>query len=187
MQITVKAFNYIACVFLTLSSAWVSAGEDKLGIELKDLDRLLKSSSENMIFIDVRDPVEIMFTGFTDAVDSNIPYQMVDRTRWNEKKGVFMMNMNANFAEEVKTLLKKKGLTKDARIVTMCRSGSARGKPSAEYLKKNGFSGAQYLINGFQGSSIKKGDHQGMRVKNGWQNSGMPWQKKANPKKIYRN
>jgi rhodanese-related sulfurtransferase len=181
-----EIFKYVGVFFLALYSTWAVASGEKYGVELKDLDALLKSSSEQMIFIDVRDPVEIMFTGFTDAVDSNIPYQTVDRTTWNEKKGVFMMRKNPNFVADVEALLKQKGLNKDAQIVTMCRSGSARGKPSAEFLRDNGFPGAQYLIHGFQGSSTKKGDHKGMRVKNGWQNSGMPWQKKPNPEKIYR-
>jgi rhodanese-related sulfurtransferase len=186
MTLHAMILRCIGLALLALSSTLASAAGEKHGIELKELDALLKSSSDQIIFIDVRDPVEIMFTGFTDAVDSNIPYQTVDRNTWNEKKGVFMMRVNPNFVADVEALLKQKGLSKDAQIVTMCRSGSARGKPSAEFLRENGFAGAQYLIHGFQGSSTKKGGHMGMRVKNGWQNSGMPWQKKPNPEKIYR-
>jgi rhodanese-related sulfurtransferase len=184
MKIAVSAAGSLVCFCLVLFSMQATA--DPYGIELEELDGLLKNAPEEFIFIDVRDPVEIMFTGFTDAVDRNIPFQMVDRTRWDEKKGVFVMVQNPEFALQVEALLREKGLSKDSRIVTMCRSGSARGKPSAEFLRGNGFSGARYLINGFQGSSSKEGDHKGMRVSNGWQNSGMPWQKKPNPLKIFR-
>lgn len=176
--------NYFLGVFLLLVSAMGNA--ESQGIELSELHNLIQTDPDKLLFIDVRDPVEIMFTGFTDTVDANVPFRLVDRTKWNNKKGVFSMPLNPSFVKEVEEQLKQKGLGKDALIVTMCRSGSARGKPSAEYLKRHGFSDARYLVNGFQGAAIKKGELKGLRVQNGWQNSGMPWQKKANPEKIYR-
>lgn len=187
MQIASQIAKYLASVILVLFSAWAAADESNIGIELKALDELLANSADEIIFIDVRDPVEIMFTGFTDAVDLNIPFRLVDRSRWNEKKGVFMMNLNPEFTKQVSALLETKGLNKDSVIVTMCRSGSARGKPSAEYLRKQGFTNARYLVNGFQGDASKEGKFKGLRVTNGWQNSGMDWQKKPNPLKIYKN
>lgn len=187
MNLLTRIFKFISYAVLVCCSVMASASDKEFGIQLMDLDALLKRDADQMIFIDVRDPVEIMFTGFTDHVDLNIPYQTVDRTTWNEKKGVFMMTKNPNFVKEVEAMLKHKGLNNNARIVTMCRSGSARGKPSAEYLRENGFPNALYLVHGFQGSSTKEGEHKDLRVQNGWQNSGMPWQKKPNPKKIYRN
>jgi len=44
----------------------------------------------------------------------------------------------------------------------------------------------KYVDNGFQGGSVKEGKYKGLRVKEGWQNSGLPWTFKANPEKIYR-
>lgn len=184
MQPLLKGFRYFIYVWLTVVSSTAMA--DRYGIELDELDELLKNSPDQIVFIDVRDPVEIMFTGFTDAVDKNIPFLLVDRSRWNDKKGVFMMELNPLFGSQVDTLLKEKGLTKTAQVITMCRSGSARGKPSAEFLREHGFSGARYLVNGFQGDSTKEAEHKGLRIENGWQNSGRPWQKKPNPMKIYR-
>lgn len=32
-----------------------------------------------ILLVDVRDPVEIMFTGFSDVVDINVPYMTVNR------------------------------------------------------------------------------------------------------------
>ena len=192
MTLASSLLKYLTCFLLVFSSTWVLAGNEstdetsKPGIELQVLDNLLQTSADNMLFIDVRDPVEIMFTGFTDAVDANIPFLLVNRAQWDDKKGVFMMNQNPDFANQVAALLKKKGLARDATIVTMCRSGSARGKPSAEYLREQGFPGARYLIHGFQGPTSKEGDNKGMRISQGWQNSGMPWQSKPNPLKIYR-
>lgn len=66
----------------------------------------------------------------------------------------------------------------------MCRSGSARGKPSADYLLSQGFSNVKYVDHGFQGSTVKNGEMKGLRILNGWQNSGLPWSSTMNADKI---
>ncbi|HEY9118810.1 MAG TPA: rhodanese-like domain-containing protein [Marinobacter sp.] len=164
----------------------LSWAEDAPSITPAETWELVQSPGEKVLFLDVRDPVEIMFIGFTDAVDLNIPFQMVNRSRFNEEKRVFAMEMNENFVAEVDAALEAKGLDRNALIITMCRSGSARGKPSADYLLERGFSNVKYVDHGFQGDSAKEGGQKGMRVVNGWQNSGMPWSSKINPEKIYR-
>ena len=68
----------------------------------------------------------------------------------------------------------------------MCRSGSSRGKPSAEYLLERGFTNVKYIDHGFQGSGAKEGKKKGMRIVNGWQNDGLPWSMTLNADKIYR-
>src|SRR5690554_8188249 len=108
-----------------------------------------------------------MFIGLTDAVDLNFPLEMVDRPRFNVEKQVFAMDLNENFVGEVDAALESKGLDRDSLIVTMCRSGSARGKPSADYLLEKGFTNVKYVDNGFQGSTAKEGEKKGMRVVNG--------------------
>ena len=59
-------------------------------IPIKAQDALAKvqQTDSPVLFIDVRDPVEIMFVGFTDAVHANIPFMLVDCTRWNADKGL---------------------------------------------------------------------------------------------------
>ncbi|GHD40841.1 Rhodanese-like domain-containing protein [Marinobacter persicus] len=160
--------------------------EEALSLTPEEVYEMTQAQGDDMLFIDVRDPVEIMFIGFTDSVDRNIPFQLVDRHEWNDEKGVFTMNINENFVSQVDEALEEKGLDRDALIVTMCRSGSARGKPSADYLLERGFTNVKYVDNGFQGGTVKEGEKKGFRVKNGWQNSGLPWSTKANPEKIYR-
>ena len=163
----------------------VSARADELGISTTEAFEL-SSQKDNVLFVDVRDPVEILFIGFTDAVDINIPYLMVDRTQWDAEKGRFRLYRNPDFAIEIEAALKARGMDKDATVITMCRSGSERGKPSATFLQDNGFANARYVVHGFQGSSIKEGPQKGLRLLNGWQNDGLPWQSKPNPDKIYR-
>ena len=60
------------------------------------------------LFVDVRDPVEVMFVGFSDAVHINVPYLMVDRTAWDDKRGVYKLTQNANFVAQIKAALDKR-------------------------------------------------------------------------------
>lgn len=147
---------------------------------------LLQEKGDQVLFVDVRDPVEIMFVGFTDAVDINIPFKLVDRNDFVEDKKRFAMNTNAEFASSIEKALRQKGLDNDALIITMCRSGSTRGKPSAEFLMQHGFTNVKYVDKGFQGDEANEGEQQGMRVVNGWMNSDLPWSPAMNPEKIYR-
>jgi len=147
---------------------------------------LVQTQPDQMLFVDVRDPIEIMFIGFTDLAQANIPFLLADRSRFLDDKQRFAMDKNPQFAAQIEAALKAKGLNKDALIITMCRSGSSRGKPSAEYLLSQGFTNVKYIDHGFQGSSAKEGKEAGMRIVNGWQNDGLPWSMEINPEKIYR-
>jgi len=161
-----------------------ASADDALSVTPKNVWSMVQKDADQLLFIDVRDPVEIMFIGFTDAVDINIPFKLVDRTQFNEDKASFAMPSNPDFASDVEKALKAKGLGKDALIVTMCRSGSARGKPSADYLLSQGFSNVKYIDHGFQGGAAKEGKMKGFRFVNGWQNAGLPWSSTINASKI---
>ena len=169
-----------------LGFASLAAHAADLGISAQDTYAKIQNNEKNVLFIDVRDPVEIMFVGFTDAVHANIPYLIVDRTTWDDKRGNYKPNYNPNFVADVKAELAKRGWSEETEIITLCRSGSERGQPSAEYLRDNGLVNARYVINGFQGTVIKEGPQAGFRLQNGWQNSGLPWSAKMNPEKIHR-
>ena len=158
--------------------------DDALSMTPNEVWSLVQQNPDQLLFIDVRDPVEIMFVGFTDAVDINIPFKRVDRTQFNKDKAVFTMRSNPNFARDIEKALKAKGLDKDALIVTMCRSGSERGKPSADYLLAQGFTNVKYIDQGFQGSAVKQGVMKGFRIMNGWQNSKLPWSSTLDATKI---
>lgn len=175
--------NYLAAIWLGLSAAAVQAVE--MAISPQDVYQRIKAEEPNILFVDVRDPVEIMFVGFTDAVHANVPYLLVDRSQWDKTKGVYRVSQNPAFLAGIQKALKQRGLGADAEIITLCRSGSERGKPSADYLRANGFANARYVADGFQGPVIKEGEHAGFRLKSGWQNSGLPWGYKLNPEKMY--
>lgn len=158
---------------------------ETIGLSAQQVYELKTQGQEAILFVDVRDPVETMFVGSTDVVDANIPFMLVDRYQMDEEKGVFRMYKNPHFVNEIKHALRERGLAEDTMVVTMCRSGSERGEPSADVLREAGLN-AYFVVNGFQGSAIKEGEQAGFRLQNGWQNSGLPWSPKMNAEKAYR-
>lgn len=165
----------------------IYAGEEvRYGMTPEAAHALIQEKGEEILFVDVRDPVEIQFIGFTDWVDVNIPFLLVDRTKWAESQGMFAMPRNGNFTDEISEALAAKGLSAEATIITMCRTGSSRGEPSAAFLRQSGFPNSYFIINGFQGEELEEGMLKGHRIKNGWQNSGLPWSPAINGDKIYR-
>lgn len=170
--------SLLSCLFSV--SVWA------MGLTPEETYALKQEKGDEILFIDVRDPVEVMFIGSTDVVDANIPFMQVDRYDWDAENNRFRMSINPDFVAEVEALLVARGLDKTAQVITMCRSGSERGEPSARYLQQQGFTQAGFVINGFQGDSAKEGTQTGMRVVNGWQNAGLPWSSRMNAEKIYR-
>lgn len=151
----------------------------------KEAYEMKQNSPDTVLFIDVRDPVEIMFTGFTDVVDINIPFKLANRKKWNDKKQNFAMETNPNFEAGVAEALEARGLSKEVPIIIMCRSGGTRGAPCANTLWGKGYSKVYVVTDGFQGVKSKELDSAGKRIVNGWKNSGLPWSFKLNKAKIY--
>ncbi len=140
---------------------------------------------DKALFIDVRDPVEIQFTGFTDVVDINIPFKIANSKKWHSKKPVFQMKKNKHYEQDIVKALAERNLTKEDAIIIMCRSGGTRGAPAANVLFDLGFKKVYVVTDGFEGGTLKKGEKKGWRLKNGWKNSNLPWSYKLNKDKMY--
>lgn len=144
-----------------------------------------QAEGESVLFVDVRDPIEIMFTGFTDVVDRNIPFLLSDPSKWHAKKPVFRMERNPSFAADVEKALADAGLDKSAPVILMCRSGGSRGAPSAKALESLGLERVYVVVDGFEGGTVKDNPNGPWRLKNGWKNSGLPWSYSLNKDKMY--
>ena len=175
----------ILAVFAALLLAGVAHADDH-ALSAAEAHAWVSDETRTVLFIDVRDPVEIMFTGWADGVDINIPFLLVDRDSWNESSGSFPMPRNPDFTAEVDAALAARGMDRSTPIITMCRSGSARGEPSATALREAGFENVYFVRHGFQGDRIAEGDMAGHRLKNGWQNEGLPWRPRMDGDRIYR-
>lgn len=143
----------------------------------------LMADDKGTVLVDVRDPVEIMFTGYAPATAVHVPYQTADRTRFNAEKGVFLMEKNPAFADQVEAKLTALGADKEkTKVVFMCRSGSTRSAPAADQLFARGWKNTYTMVDGFEGETRKDGPSKGVRDVDGWRNSGLPWGYKLDPK-----
>ena len=66
------------------------------------------ADGKKILFVDVRDPIEIMFTGFTETVDINIPYLISNPHKWNDKKNVYAMEPNKDFESQIAKALNER-------------------------------------------------------------------------------
>ena len=53
----------------------------RLYLDAREAYEMKTERGDEVLFVDVRDPIEIMFTGFTDVVDVNVPFLLADRGR----------------------------------------------------------------------------------------------------------
>ncbi len=140
---------------------------------------------DGVLFVDVREPIEIMFTGFTDVVDVNVPFMLVNAAAWNPEKPVFEMEANPDFASGVQAAMEARGLSKSDPVILMCRSGGTRGAPSATALKPLGLEQVYVVVDGFEGGTVKDHPNGPWRLKDGWKNSGLPWSYDLNKDKVH--
>jgi rhodanese-related sulfurtransferase len=156
-----------------------------LYLTAKEAGHMKAEQGDKVLFVDVREPVEIMFTGFTDMVDVNVPFMLVNPRQWHPKKPVLLMENNPDFAAGIERALIARGLGKDAPIILMCRSGSDRGAPSARALDGKGFTAVYVVVDGFEGVTSTADPKAPWRNVNGWKNSGWPWSYNLNRDKIH--
>lgn len=144
------------------------------------------AEGDAVLFVDVRDPIEIMFTGFTDVVDVNVPFLLSNPGKGNAEKSVFAMEQNADFAAGIEAALAARGLDKSSPVILMCRSGGERGAPSAKALEPFGSAKVYVVVDGFEGETSRDQPGAPARTVNGWRNAGLPWSYKLDPEKMWR-
>ncbi|MFP4147628.1 MAG: hypothetical protein ACLFSI_07950 [Halorhodospira sp.] len=66
-----------------------------------------------------------------------------------------VIHRNPDFVEQVEAALEAKGFDRSATVITMCRWGSDRGQPSADYLLEEGVESVRYVTHGFQGDPVE--------------------------------
>jgi rhodanese-related sulfurtransferase len=188
--------NLLATLFLAAALSGATHAAEKpadpanhtswnLYLDSREAHDMKMKQGDKVLFIDVRDPTEIMFTGFTDVVDINIPFMIANRSRWNDKKSLYAMEINPAFEADIAATLAKRGLDKTTPVILMCRSGGERGAPSAKMLEGKGYSSVYVVVDGFEGGSVKDGERKNWRLVNGWKNANLPWSYKLNKDKMY--
>ncbi|TLF48273.1 sulfurtransferase [Halomonas urmiana] len=146
----------------------------------------LMQENEKAVLIDVRDPIEIKFTGFAEPTDIHVPWVLADRDNFDEEAKTWPMVRNADFEAQVRAELEALEVAEDDPIIVMCRSGSTRSAPGADVIAEMGYSQVYSVTDGFEGGKLEEGDSRGVRAVNGWRNSGLPWSYEIDPDVAWR-
>lgn len=155
----------------------------KLGkyVTAQEAYNAVRAERSSLLFVDTRTRAELAFVGMTNEIDAQVPYVEVSEFwEWDEKTGRFKVEPNQNFARDMEALLKAKGLTKNDRIILMCRSGD-RSARAANLLADLGYTNVWTVVDGFEGDLSKEG----RRTVNGWKNVGLPWTYQLDKSKVY--
>jgi len=128
-----------------------------------------------ILFVDVRDPIEISFVGHPNGLDKIIPLGIVTH-QVDPISGQYRMANNPNLVAEFDALLAQTGKTRQDAIFVTCRSG-ARSAVAVRQLAGAGYTNVWNLIEGFEGDR----DANGTRSLNGWRNAGLPWGYRLGP------
>lgn len=145
-----------------------------------------QKAPQQVALFDVRTRAEAMYVGMAGAADALVPYVehqeiMLD---WDDKRGMYKLEPNADFEPEIERRLKAMGLGKTDPIVLICRSGDRSAK-AADRLLMSGYTQVYSVAEGFEGDTAKEGTQKGQRVVNGWKNAQLPWGYKLDKSKAY--
>ena len=193
MKVAMKRLLASSVMAATLAAGSVLAQEadayreTQLGLYVTAAEAYeLMQENERAVLIDVRDPIEIKFTGFAEPTDIHVPWVLADRDNFDEEAKTWPMVRNADFEAQVKARLDALGVAEDDPIIVMCRSGATRSAPGADVITEMGYRQVYSVNDGFEGSTLKEGDSKGVRAMNGWRNSGLPWSYEIDPDVAWR-
>jgi rhodanese-related sulfurtransferase len=115
--------------------------------------------------IDVRTSAEWAYVGVPDLSQLGKDIVRLEWQRFPE------MEVAADFADRLKTILDDRGTPADAPLFFLCRSG-ARSARAAGAATEAGYTAAHNVAHGFEGDADDQ-RHRG-RI-NGWKVEGLPW------------
>ncbi len=179
-------FMTAALAALMLATAPAMAGEitssvDASALAKKKITRLglyltptdaheALTASPDVVFVDVRDPIEISFVGHPAGMDANIPLRFAT-LGFNAKNGKYKMRDNPDFVAQIDAVMTRLGADKSAPVFLICRSG-VRSAVATNKLVAAGYTNVWNLVEGFEGNMHKPTQ---TRSVNGWRNAGLPW------------
>jgi rhodanese-related sulfurtransferase len=128
-----------------------------------------QADPEGVRILDVRTPEEYVFVGHAPMA-WNIPLAF-QSFEWDADKKGFHWDLNPGFLLAVQAWAKPGDI-----LLVSCRSGG-RSAMAINLLAKNGYTNVWNIVDGMEGGQVKDPDSvfDGMRMKNGWKNSGLPW------------
>jgi rhodanese-related sulfurtransferase len=149
-----------------------------LYVTAKDAYDMWQADPEGVKILDVRTPEEWVFTGHPPMA-VNIPFAFL-AYKWDDEKKGFPWELNPDFVDLV-----KERFDPEDTILVSCRSGG-RAAMAIDMLAAAGFRNAYNVLDGMEGSRVDDPESvfHGMRLKNGWKVSGLPWTYDLDPERM---
>ncbi len=140
-----------------------------LYVTAKEAYDMWQADPEGVRILDVRSPEEYVFVGHAPMA-WNIPFAHQSYV-WDEDKKSFKWELNPEFLAAVQAWAQL-----DDTILVSCRSGG-RAAIAINLLAAAGFTRAYNILDGMEGDRVRDPESvfDGMRMKNGWKNAGLPW------------
>ena len=146
-----------------------------LYVTSKEAYDMWQADPDGVSILDVRTPEEWVFTGHAPMA-TLIPFAFMAYV-WDDAKQGFTWSLNPEFLDMVKARF----APEDTILVT-CRSGG-RSAMAIKTMTAAGYSRVFNILDGMEGDEVKDPDSvfDGMRRKNGWVMSGLPWTYELDP------
>lgn len=149
-----------------------------LYVTAKEAFEKWQADPENVKIIDVRTPEEFLFVGHP-TMAWKVP-AFSQSYEWDAEKEQFPMALIPDFVNRINRIAKK-----DDVLMVMCRSGG-RSAMAANLLAQDGYTRAYNITDGMEGDKVEDPDSvfTGLRMRNGWKNSGCPWTARLTPERL---
>jgi rhodanese-related sulfurtransferase len=153
--------TFIGCATLKKEDLLDDNQKTDLGLYLTSIEAydLVKTDSENILFVDLRSHAEVNSFGVPTPVDAHVPYQFRKKIE-GKKKSKWVPNNN--FVAALEEQLNQKGLDKESTIILMCRNGRRSAK-AVNKLAKVGYKKVYTVTDG---------------TVDGWKANNLPWTEK---------
>lgn len=192
------AVGLLAVSTVTLAADWGPGSTDwnqlpevkksKLGLYLtpQQAYEMKKKDPQGVAFFDIRTRAEAMYVGWPSDADALVPFLEHQElmSDWDDKRFMYKLEPNQDFVAELERRLKAMGLSKEATIILICRSGDRSAK-AQDRLQAAGYSKVYGIAEGFEGDTATDGSKAGQRVVNGWKNANLPWTYKLDKARMY--
>ncbi len=150
-----------------------------LYVTAREAYEMWKADPERIKVLDVRTSIEYATNGHPEMA-ANVPVAF-QYYKWDINKGDYPVAVNTDFVASVTRLFKL-----DDTILAICRSGT-RSAIAVNFLAKAGFTNVYNIIDGFDGDKVEDPGSiwYGVRRRNGWKNSVVPWTYKFDPTLVW--
>ena len=133
----------------------------------RDVFRLVWAEP-SILFIDVRDPVEVALSGHPEKIDAVVPVQILGLDETGDPRDAELVDNPAFRNKMTKVLLANNKSRHDLIIVT-CGSGR-RSAMATRILSENGYTNVWHVPDGYDGDDVV-----GYNRRNAWKDAGLPW------------